>query len=429
MTMAPANTLVDARPMRAVSRDTQWDRAIERRDGIAAVVREVLSRQRLEALVIVSANGNYPPWVRLEAWLPARAGRSAVSNGRERAELTFTIATKPYHEHQEVVTAKVMRGKKSLSVAARPHFIDQEIAEWTLYALDRARKPSNYTPFRDLLQHIMHGILFFIPEPHRNRVTREYRSRVSRNPTALLGLAGFAGTGIGAFGLLNYDEIGSRVAFFATMSVGVAALIVAALIAYRRRHAISVTSQPMMPPRNLHLVDSWHAVVAGLGDDHQRFIQRLVNRISQTSEFGVTCQPEVYGYRTPNGYEERERLVVIKGQGHVHVHMHPSGADMFVGWQAFLNWAQWTETKPISVKTTSGQQTEFRELGTGLYVPNQLDLMDLNSLTELVHRRIERELKAILKEKAIDQQIDFKIIRGDRDRALDKNQHQQGAYS
>jgi hypothetical protein len=62
-------------------------------------------------------------------------------------------------------------------------------------------------------------------------------------------------------------------------------------------------------------------------------------------------------------------------------------------------------------------------------VPNQFDLMDLNSLTELVHRRIERELKAILKEKAIDQEIDFKIIRGDRDRALDKEQHKEKGYA
>jgi hypothetical protein len=41
----------------------------------------------------------------------------------------------------------------------------------------------------------------------------------------------------------------------------------------------------------------------------------------------------------------------------------------------------------------------------------------------LVHRRLERELKAILKEKEIDQEIDFNIIRADRDAALDRVRH------
>src|SRR5690349_12841911 len=128
--MTVVNTLVDARPMREMSSDTQWDKAIERRDAIAAIVRDVLRQQKLEALVIVSANGNYPPWVRLEAWLPARASSPTVANGRERAELTFVVATKPYHEHQEVVTAKLTRGRKTLTIEGRPLFRDADIAEW-----------------------------------------------------------------------------------------------------------------------------------------------------------------------------------------------------------------------------------------------------------------------------------------------------------
>ena len=62
-----ASSLVDARPVRATGRATQWDKAIARRDAIATIVHGVLRQQKLEALVIVSANGNYPPWVKLEA--------------------------------------------------------------------------------------------------------------------------------------------------------------------------------------------------------------------------------------------------------------------------------------------------------------------------------------------------------------------------
>src|SRR5207302_1571382 len=107
----------------------------------------------------------------------------------------------------------------------------------------------------------------------------------------------------------------------------------------------------------------------------------------------------------------------------VHVHIYQFGNDAFVGWHAYLNWAQWDETKPVSKKIANGHEVEFRDLRPSVYIPNQFDLIDLSSLSEFVHRRIEREIKAMLKEKAIDQEIDFKIIRGDRDNALSEERH------
>jgi hypothetical protein len=195
----------------------------------------------------------------------------------------------------------------------------------------------------------------------------------------------------------------------------------------RRKRAVYTASQPVVPPRDLGLVDSWHAVVAGLGRDWENVKRRLVASLAAGQSMGAECRPEIYGYRTPNGYEERERLVVSKGQGLVHLHIYPFGDDMFVGWQACLNWARWAETVPVATRVADGLETQFVEIRPGGYIPNQFDLIDLNSLSEFVHRRLERELKAILKEKAIDQEIDFQIIRGDRDRALDKSRHGEGA--
>ena len=78
-----------------------------------------------------------------------------------------------------------------------------------------------------------------------------------------------------------------------------------------------------------------------------------------------------------------------------------------MGWDAFLNWAKWQETDAVARKIKGRSETEYRQLAKGTYIPNQFDLIDLDSLSELVHRRLERELKAILKEKAIDQEIDL----------------------
>lgn len=64
---------------------------------------------------------------------------------------------------------------------------------------------------------------------------------------------------------------------------------------------------------------------------------------------------------------------------------------------------------------------EYRGLQTGIYIPNQFDLIDLNSLAEVVHRTVTTIIKAAMEEHKIDQEIDFTIIRGDRDLALDKD--------
>lgn len=414
---------VDARPLRATSADTAWDHAIARRDAIAAAVRETLARQGVLALIIVSTNGNYPPWVRVEAWLPVAADDEGTGPGQERSELTFVIDVRPFHEHTQVIGATLKRGKKTLKAGARPDFPDAAIAEWVNYALGGRRKPSNYTPFLDFLQALAHGLTRFIPEPHRNRIDRHLNTPWWSNPATITGLVSALAL-TGAFAAEIPDGMSVLL-----VVMGIVGLVTAGVIVWRRRTAISVIDQPAVPPRNLGLVDSWHAVISQIGRDHDAVRRRLVATIAEAASEGVTSQMEVYGYRTPNGFEERERLVVTKGQGQVHVHMYPFGNDMFVGWQAFLNWAQWVETVPVAQKIVRGRGVEYRQLVSGGYVPNQFDLMDLNSLTELVHRRIEREVKAILKEKTIDQQIDFKIIRGDRDRALDKEQHKESGYA
>jgi hypothetical protein len=44
-------------------------------------MRKVLAAEGIGSLVIVSQHGNYPPWAKLEAWIPAGSAADAV---RER---------------------------------------------------------------------------------------------------------------------------------------------------------------------------------------------------------------------------------------------------------------------------------------------------------------------------------------------------------
>jgi hypothetical protein len=341
------------------------------------------------------------------------------SAGRERAELLLVVDVKPYHRHQLVVSAQATRGGRTIRIEQHSAFPRSDVAEWTRYAAARAGEPSNYHPFRDALAALI-AALPLVPYRGHNPVNDAYRNRF------FLTKVGALTTGSIVLFPLALSTIDTAPAITVLLILlGISGLIVAWATKRRRAQAIFVVEQPVLPPRNTGLVDSWHVAVAELGRDYDTVKERLVRSLSAEQGPGVSCQAEVYGYRTPNGYEERERLVVSKGQSIVHVHIYRFTDDLFVGWNAYLNWAQWGETAAVSSKVELGQMVEFRELRRGYYVPNQFDLIDLNSLSELVHRRLERELKAILKEEEIDQEIDFRIIRGDRDVALDKSRHEE----
>jgi uncharacterized membrane protein YccF (DUF307 family)/uncharacterized membrane protein HdeD (DUF308 family) len=160
-------------------------------------------------------------------------------------------------------------------------------------------------------------------------------------------------------------------------------------------------------------------VMVGLGVLADRLKHELIAKLKAGPYDTLDIRSETYGYRTPNGYEERERVVVSHGQGQVHVHIQALGDNLFVGWQALLNWAQWTETSPVTTVGFGRRSIAFRELKPSWYYPNEFDLIDLNSMSGVVHSVIEREAKALLTEHTIDHEIDFEVIRGDRENALD----------
>ena len=345
-TLGESRSKIDARPVRPTSNRTPWDRALSLRDQIASAVRSTLDKEALEAAVFVSANGQYPPWIKLEAWLPG----AEEPECRERTELTFTIDTKPYYEHDTVISAQLSCGKIQIAVKERPDFQDHHVAEWVAYALRRGPKPSNYTPGLDALGHFFTSLLPFLSSPHENRLRPEYRTRFTG--AMALGLLSIVVLIAGASQVA--DERGAGLLM---ILAAIAGLVGVALIVRFRKRAVSVTPQSGLTPRNLGLVDSWHAVVAELGRDFAKVRGRLVNAITDDVPFGATSQIETYTHRAPNGYEQRERLVITKDQGMVHVHIYQFGHDVFVGWHAYLNWAQWGEIGPVSTKIRKNRRS------------------------------------------------------------------------
>jgi SHS family lactate transporter-like MFS transporter len=402
---------VDARPVRTISGHSLWDEAVEARDRFATVMRETLEHEAVDALVLVSHAGNYPPWVQLEAWIPT----TAEPNTRHlRSEFQVTVDVQPYREDKLVNTVRLSRGRVELAISEQParHFTTTDTREWTLYALGRGPRPSNYHPLVDGLIHLIAALLPFIRELDQNPFEDRFKNVLSLNGAKCLFLASLILSLVGSL------VVAASVFGVLQVLLGLAGLIGSWLIARRRSRRVSVPEQPTEAPRSLRLVDSWHTTIAGLGGKHVEAAQRIAHQMSATEPDGILCRSETYGYRTPNGYEQRDRLVVSQRQAIVHLHIYPFGDDIFMGWQAYLNCAQWSETPAVTRRVVAGAATEFRDLRPEHYAPSQFDLVDLNSLSELVHRRLEQEIKRLVIDNDIDQEIDFEIIRGNRSRSL-----------
>lgn len=410
--------VVDARPATRVSSATIWREAVALRDQFYDRLNAFLSDQGVRALVTRSPNGSYPVWVRLEAWMPTSGGEGATDE-RIRAELQLTIDVKPFHEHPLVVSAAAFNGRKRIAISDRPSFGADDAADWAQFAIGLGDRPRNYTPIGDFFAALILGFIPFARGPHANRVRREFRNRPPVSAPQFMMVLGALSGGFGA--TLLEGNASDRAVGAPMLFVGLVLFLVALVLYSRRRQIVAVMERPDVPPRELiWVVDSWHGVVADLGKRFDEVRRRLEQRLGERRDDALWIEAETYGFRTPNGYEERERLVISKGQGVAHVHVYRFGDDVFVGWDSYLNWAKWGETTPVSVRGGAASAIEYRSLKEQLYIPNQFDLIDLNTLAEVVHRDVTDTLKTLMAEYKIDQEIDFQIIRGDRDRALDK---------
>ena len=256
-------------------------------------------------------------------------------------------------------------------------------------------------------------ILYFLRE--RNE-TIEFPRRTWFTIPKVLGWFGALGAFFVYF--LGQYYYGSEAVYYNLFAAACAAMILVSWwLAARRPQRVAIPSQSLRTPRNEILVDSWHVSVPQAGDDFNKFKPRLFSAISSLDP-NIEINKEMHQKLSPRGFEERERYVLTKGQANLHVHIYQFGHEAFVGWDGYLNFAKWQETEPVSVNIKNGTRVEHRSLTSGIHVPSEFDLMELNVLTELVHRAIVQEIKTFLKEKNIEADLDFQIIRGDRERAL-----------
>jgi hypothetical protein len=405
------DTLVDARPILPASENSLWNKATERRDEIGSRIDARLEALRLKGWVRKSQPEELPLYVAVDVWRPVED--SSLTGTFDRSFLKITIEVEPYREHSTIYTAELKRHSKQYtrSYWQMPH---DQLDEMVTYLVQGGTKPV-FFKWR-IPGGIVRFISSFIPQlgkKYENVLIEEAKPSYLTWPIALGSIGAIAA--VGGFLLVVIESD-----YYRDLAIGLAgiALIGAAgWLSYRRPVFQAIAKQPLHTPRREFIVDNWQVSVPDAGGDFASFKHRIHEALRMMDP-ELRFSLETHQWLTHRGFESRERLVIIREQCNVHVHIHPFGRDAFVGWDAYLNWARWSEAKPTSRVIRGGNRIEYTSLVEGVHIPNKLDLMELGALAETTHRVIVREIKAFLKEKEIEVDLDFRIIRGDRSRAL-----------
>jgi hypothetical protein len=179
--------------------------------------------------------------------------------------------------------------------------------------------------------------------------------------------------------------------------------------------AVRAAGKPEKEPRFLTHYDSWQAVVSGAGRSRSILQDRFIAILHNAPIKEMRHYVERIQYRALEMIEERDQLVLTARRGIMYCQIYEFGNDLYVGWQSFLNRGTWIEqTIAHGVDRQSLKRVEVKTVVPGTKPLSEYDLMDLNCLTEWIHAQIVSLTKQIMAELQIDQEIDFKIVRGER---------------
>jgi hypothetical protein len=397
----PAAT-VDARPFLRADPNSPWTEAAARRDLFAAAIEKALGSRGIRALVLKSQPGIYPISLSATLWTSETDVGGAVE--MERASVAISIEVDPYRAKPLIYHIGVQTRRRHYS-SVETGVDEEDAAKLMLFALELGPRPEVLPTASTLFARWIEAQIPFLPAA--NPLIAEARPNRFTWPTLLVGMAVvIALLALGTEGGAPWLWMGA-----------IGALAAAYIISTRRPVCYTVVKRPEVAPRSLMLVDSWHTVIPGIDDGFDTLVERI-ERSVQGHDPNIRSAWETHHYRTPYGFEDRRRLALIKDQAVVHIHLYPFARDAFVGWDGFLNHSCWAETVPVSVTVRDGRKMEFRTLTVAPYAPSEVDLVELNALSELVHRRMTMEIKALLKERQIEADIDYSIIRGVREGQL-----------
>lgn len=370
-------------PILERSPEVSWVKAETTRDQIYGWLLEECEREGVDALVLKSGPFVYPNWVKFECWIP-KADRLLT----ERASAIITIEPKPFHQYELELTVGIEnRGK------TKTHYgltrLDKMVAGLLVKYLLRGSSEPQFGDYK----------------------IRRYPWQIWKCNKVVALKTDWEARLCGALAIIGFMTI----AFF---GLGLILLIVSFIWGHqlsKRPLLVRSSGKPDGEPRNLVRVDSWQTVVSGLGRDSEVMRARFLQALDQPPIKGLRHRVERIWYWGLDSKEEREQIVLGLGRGLVFCQIYGYGEELFVGWDGCLNVGQWVE-KNVSkgFDRKSNNLVQVNSVVPGIQQVSEYDVTDLSCVIEWSHAKLVDLLKKLMGERKIEQEVDFKIIRGDR---------------
>jgi hypothetical protein len=218
--------------------------------------------------------------------------------------------------------------------------------------------------------------------------------------------------------MFSSDAFGAGVVVFFVAIIW--ATVCYGLLYLKKREPMAVrsTGQPHYQPRVLRAYDSWQAVLSGAGPSRDIFYERFLALLEVAPIPDMEAVIEQVSYRVLGELVAREQIMLSARRAMMYCQIYPFGSDLYVGWQSFLNRGRWVGKDVLQgFDAATGRRIKLESVVPGQEALNEYDFADTNCLTEWTHAQMVTLIKQLMAELKIDQEIDFKIVRGDRAKA------------
>ena len=398
MEMTTSTVWRDVRPMLQRNKDNSWGCAEEVRDRIYNTLVQASRKNAIEPLILKSHPFIYPPWVKFECWVP---GKDQTST--QRASLSITIDPKPFHLFPFEFQIDTAYGQKKKSLRNILNLEDQDVNDLFAYILGWGPKPK-------LLRPRVSSWQIWRPRQRIKGLIPEFIG------TTLVHLEKLLYVGAAILLSLSFytSETGDSTEQLFLLIMGVV-LAACGYASSKRAHFMKTEGRPLGDPRVLIRVDSWQTVVFGAGNEYSRLRQDFLVTASSTQLANATCKMEKVWAWGIDGKEEREQIVLTFKRGIVFCQIYEYGNDLYIGWDGHINTGQWAErTLTTGIDSTTWSITSVNMVTPGTQTITEYDVIDLNCLMEWTHVQLVKLLKDMIHNRKIEQEIDFKILRGQR---------------
>ncbi|MFO0718069.1 MAG: hypothetical protein U0233_14415 [Nitrospira sp.] len=321
----------------------------------------------------------------------------------QRAHLTITIGAKPFHRFPVEFRIDTAYGMKQKVLRNVIRLDDPDVRDLFSYILGWGQRPR-------LLRSRIHYWQMWRPKQRIDGLVPEFIGgplaklhKIFYVFALLLIFLAFSVSG-------TSDETALPVLF-----ITASALAACGYALSRRAHFIRNEGRPLGDPRLLTLVDSWQTVVFGAAEECSRIREGFLRLSTSAQRPDFDCHMEKLWHWGIDGKEEREQVVLTFKRGIVFCQIYQYGRDLYVGWDGHLNKGQWAEqTITTGIDSSSWSVTSVNMVTPGTQLNTEYDVIDLNCLMEWTHAQLVRLLKDLMQEKKIEQEIDFTILRGQR---------------